>query len=1168
MKITVIAVSSPALYHLSNLRHEFERDLNQKIVWNLLRISPASIPLLFSRREEIVDSIKDSDFAVMDLMGTSPALLEVLEEGLKRCKGHRLIIGNLCREYTRLGSFSMSMMKKRTSSEKGDIHLSREEQLPKNADSSQAIRTMHRMRRIAMILGNIIPFGMSKDVKNAFRLTDYWQQGTEEDLRSFMRLILREYLGQSRIPKEKPSTIKYGIYLKHPLIGEVFESLPSYRKKHFTHRKAPSVALLFYGHRYPNDFSPVTRELFVQLEERYNVLPVAFSQNQDCDLDKLRSYLHNKDISPCAIINLMPFRLGAGPMGGDAKQAVDILKDCNAPYFKPLLVTRAERTEWENRASLDPGEFLISILLPELDGAIHTYPLGLPRREKTSQEGLDINVTEPIKERISMFCKRLDRFVTLRTKANCDKKIALICYNYPAGEGNLFSASFLDSFSSLSNILKHLHRKGYQVEELSEEELRRFFTSDGMCNDPAWASSSPSPYTYEEVPIRGLRSGNVFIGIQPVKKQNQTEEEIHDRNLPPSKEYQSFYLWIEHEFEADAVIHIGTHGTLEFLPGKEHALSSDCWPDKLIGTLPHFYYYYVGNPSEAMIAKRRSNAILISYLPPVFQESELYGPYSDLRQLISEYREALQVAPERCDDLLANMEELSRSLSFLKEGEVLRSSMIDEIEEELYEYETSLIPDGLHILGKPYTPEEAESFAERVLSFIGKEDTRYEEKKKTLLHYCLNNTELDSLTEALNASYLPVGIAGDILKEPDLLPSGRNLVQFNPLHVPTRTAFERGKIIAENILRSYFDEHGTYPETTAIILWGLETSKTQGETLGQILHYLGARLKQGNGTFDSRFELLPLEELDRPRIDVVIHICGFFRDMFPNLLENLNEVFRKLDELGEDPKYSFFAKNTEIRYREALEASLSPELARELARSRIFGPREGEYGTSLTQKVKEGSWEDSKDLGNCFADDLSYLYSSSQRGVPAKATLLSFYKGVELLSQVRNNVEYELTDLDHYYEFYGGLSKAVENVRGKQAEMYVADTVGNDVAVRDIKAALQRGIRLRLLNPRWIEGMMKHQYHGVQEIAKRFENVIGFASTTNSIDKRTFSDLQKQFVSDEHLRKRMQQSNRWAYIQVLNRLAEAKNRGLWTPTEEEWTTLQEVYLETETDMER
>ncbi|MDO4792596.1 MAG: cobaltochelatase subunit CobN [Filifactor alocis] len=1167
MKITVIAVSSPALYHLANLRREFEENLAQNIDLRLLHISPSCVPFFLSRKEEILSSIEGSDFVVMDLMGSSPLLLEVFEEGLKKCTGHRLIIGNLCREYTKLGSFSMSMMKKRKSPEKDDIRLPQEEKRRKN-DTSQAIKTMHRMRRIAMILGNIIPFGMAKDVKNTFRLIDYWQQGTEEDLRSFMRLILREYLGQRQVPKEKPSGIKYGIYLKHPLTGEVFESLSSYRKKHFARPKPLTVALLFYGHSYPNDFSPVTREVFARLEERYNVLPLAFSQNRDCDLDDLRSYLCDKEISLCAIVNLMPFRLGAGPMGGDAQRAVGILKDCNVPYFKPLIVTRADRTEWEERSSLDPGEFLISILLPELDGAIHTYPLGLSRRERIAEEeGLDISVTEPIKERISTFCRRLDRFVTLRTKADRDKKIALVCYNYPAGEGNLFSASFLDSFSSLANILKHLHKEGYQVKELSEEELRHFFTSDGMCNDPAWASSSPSPHTYEGVPIRGLLSGNVFIGIQPTKKQNQTGEEIHDRNLPPSKEYQSFYLWLEHEFQADAVIHVGTHGTLEFLPGKENAVSSDCWPDRLPGSLPHFYYYYIGNPSEAMIAKRRSNASLISYLPPVFRESELYGPYSDLKQLISEYREALQIAPERCNDLIADMEELSISLSFLKEGETLCSSMIDEIEEELYEYETSLIPDGLHILGEPYTREEAEAFAERVLSFLDKDDARYEEQKILLLHHCLNNRELQALTEALNAGYLPVGIAGDILKEPTLLPSGRNLVQFNPLHVPTRTAFERGKTIAENILRSYFDRHGAYPETTAVILWGLETSKTQGETLGQILYYLGARLKEGSSRFDNRFELLPPEELDRPRIDVVVHICGFFRDMFPNLLEDLNEVFRKLDELKEDPKNSSFAKNTERLYREKLEVGLSPELARELARSRIFGPREGEYGTSLTRRVKEGSWKDSEELGDFFADDLSYLYSSSRRAFPAKDILLSSYKGVELLSQVRNNVEYELTDLDHYYEFYGGLSKAVENSRGEQVDMYVADTVGGGIAVRDIKAALQRGIRLRLLNPQWIEGMMRHQYHGVQEIAKRFENVIGFASTTNSIDGRTFSDLQRRFVSDEDLRKRMQESNRWAYIQVLNRLAEAKNRGLWTPTDEEWTTLQEVYLETETGME-
>ena len=394
-------------------------------------------------------------------------------------------------------------------------------------------------------------------------------------------------------------------------------------------------------------------------------------------------------------------------------------------------------------------------------------------------------------------------------------------------------------------------------------------------------------------------------------------------------------------------------------------------------------------------------------------------------------------------------------------------------------------------------------------------------------------------------------------------------MQFDPRLVPTRTACERGMKAAQLSVEAYHEKTGTYPDTTALILWGLETSRSQGETIGQILYYLGIRLKTEKSSYDDRLEVIPTEELDRPRMDVVIHICGFFRDMYPNLIDNLNAMLRQILRLEEGPEKSYFTANTR-KMAEELQR-FHPEMeereAWDLASCRIFGPKEGEYGTRLTDVVRKGSWKDAAEIGSSFTEDLSYGYSFRRRGVKAEEVLAGQYDHVDFISQVRNNVEYELTDLDHYYEFYGGLARAVENKKGSKPVMLVADTTGEAVKVQDLKSSLERGIATRLLNPEWIQGMMRHDYHGVQQIAKRFENVMGFAASTDVVTGEIFSRMTRCYAGDEKLRKQMQQSNKWAYMKMMERLMEASNRGYFDVTEEELSQIREAYLEAEGEAE-
>lgn len=1126
MKITVVAVSAPALSELARFRREYAdcygADALRMVLFHAAEAGPGTV----CPDKRITEAVETADAVIVDLMGAPEAYQAAVGAALANCAGHRIVIGNGCREYIRLGAFSMETMKKKPAKKPEEVK-------EKAAPKKNAAKMMHTMRRMALMMGSVAPFGMMKDMKNVFRLIDYWQQAGREDMDSFMHLLLREYFGCRELPAPRPCSMRYGICLKDPVSGWCTDSVRAFRKKSRWRKGQKTVALLFYGHSYPNDFLPAARALYQRLSERFNVLPVAFSQNEDKDLQKLENYLCGQADPVAGVVNLMPFRLGAGPMGGDADGAVEILKKLNVPYFKPFCLTRMTGEEWEEGRAVNPGEFLISILLPELDGGIHTCPVGIAERTDCG-DGLTVTRIEPIEERVEALCVRLERFLDLRDKPAGEKKLALICYNYPPGEDNLFGGAFLDTFASVSRILGALRDAGYRTEALSPEELRERFCADGMCNQPRWSDPARTEVSWtfqgEDCPIRGIFLGNVFVGLQPARSEEDSESEsYHDRNREPDREYQAFYRWIEEGFSADAMVHVGTHGTLEFLPGRDSGMSGDCWPDRLLGTVPHFYYYYMGNPSEAMVAKRRSHGVLIGYRPPEFTESGLTKEHRELKEMIGEYRESLQSAPEKCADILKQMELLARASGL--SGEI-STRTLDELEERLYEYETSLIPGGLHIIGED-SPE-----------------------------------ELSGLLRALRGEYLPVGTAGDVFRYPDLLPGGQNLVQFDPRLVPTRTAYERGAEAARQTLERYHQEHGTYPDSTAVILWGLETSRTQGETIGQILCYLGVRMKKFEGSFDSRLEIIPTEELERPRVDVVIHICGFFRDMFPNLLENLNEILRRLALLPETDEESGFARNTRRNYRLLLEQGVSEREAKELSASRIFGPKEGEYGTRLTETVRKGAWEDAGELGGSFAEDLSYVYSATKQGAAAENLLSMNYDHVQMISQVRSQAEYELTDLDHYYEFYGGLARAVENVRGEKAAMYVADTAGEKIRTRDLKEALEKGIYTRLLNPAWIEGMMKHDYHGVQQIARRFENIMGFAATTDRVESRVFSDLEKCYVENEELFARMQKSNRWACVKMLERLMEAYNRGYWEASEEELSRVRHAYLETEGEIER
>jgi cobaltochelatase CobN len=907
--------------------------------------------------------------------------------------------------------------------------------------------------------------------------------------------------------------------------------------------------------------------------------------------------------------------------------------------------------EWKSSVQgSTASEVLISVMLPEFDGAIETFPIGAKGEPIINRKfEVTLNELEIIPERLERLAETAKKHINLSKKPASEKKIAIICYNYPPGEGNLFGGAFLDTFKSVENILSKLKASGYDNDALSAEALMGEFCAGKLVNSGRYSDECPEMIRYplkkykeyyETLPecalieetwgnpggsimtdekgeflIPALTCGNVLIGLQPSRGLHEEQDKLyHDKTLPPHHQYLAFYKYLRDEFKADAVIHVGTHGTLEFLKGKECSMSGDCYPDMLIGSMPHLYLYYCGNPSEAMIAKRRSHAQIISYQPPVFVPGRLYGDYAALNALLDDYHHALSLSPASARNVMENIRKAAVSLN-LPEN-------LEEIEAELYRMNMSLIPSGLHIIGKGYTDNEALEYTKGLLRYSRngvdslrllaarekgddieafeeagnfKKIQEYEEKAEAVFrayfehgkfpeenpeHYkatleygadiyekVVQNRELEALIHALSGGYTPAKQAGDIYRNPDVLPTGTNLFQFDQRLVPARTAFERGVRIAENTIKTYKSENGAYPDSAAVILWGLETSRTQGETFSQILGYLGVRLDKKSSLWEPKFEIIPIEELGRPRIDVTANICGFFRDMFPNLINNLDDILHLLFEADENDEQNYFKAHSKKIYERLLNEGYDEQEAKKLCVSRIFGPKEGEYGTGITTIIETKAWETEGQIGSQFLTSLKYVYNRSSHGEEIKGLYETNLKSVDIVSQIRDNQEYEITDLDHYFEFFGGLSKSVEMVRGKKAAMYITDTTGDRVITETVDKSINRGIRTRVLNPKWIDGMLSSKYHGTQKIAERFENVMGLSATTGSVEQWIYNDLQKVYVEDESMRKRLAENNPHAYMSILEQMMEYYKRGYWNATEEQLAEIKKAFLELEDRIE-
>jgi len=1254
--MTFVSVSDCGLQYISDViqsfidNKKFARIFNEQVKVNLFYVGESKD--YTEKFSEIKKCILSSDMVFFDLMGADGLMSNEIDKIAKQYTKGLVLLGygsEYLRSRTKIGSFSLGKMMKMMESKAKKIDTT-------NFDMEKMIKRMEK-------LGKFMPIGPLKDMRNMILLINYWANASYENIKSMILLLCRTYGKITCLPKHS-DLVDYSKYIIFdPVNLKGYETFNEFKGKSGLNENLNTIGILYYNFNYPNYIYDILSKIITKLRTKFNVIPLGILFGSD-KYEKINGLI-KQGMSLDIVWDFLPFRFGAGPMGGDEKAGIKLLKKFNCPVMHPFFLSKSKICDWENNLTgLSPAEVIVYIMLPELDGIVDSIPVaGLV--DKKNSKIKDLKKLQIIDDRLDKLIDRSCGYLSLKAKKNKEKKVAFIIYNYPPGEANVGAGAFLDTFKSIENITCKLKEEEYLCDRITQKELEELFMKKGIVNDSKWSVSNNFEILFtakrykkcnddrlsekminrisskwgdppgklmslnDSFLIPGIIRKNIFVGIQPARGLLDEEDKLyHDKKMPPHHQYLAFYRWIEHEFKADAIVHVGTHGTCEFLPGKENGLSKKCFPDFFIGKMPHLYLYYTGNPSEATIAKRRTHAALISYTSPPFKRSGTYGDYAKLEELISEHIETEHLMPSKKADIIKSIKKMALDLKLVKDTDF----SINNISKELIRLKTSLIPKGLHEFGKPFTDEETICFLSAILSYqrgsicsvrkiiadfinntkhyqktdrtnllktedqinrlyedllkdyyFGKKDIfnnflkkipgSYRKKLSKAFQFgekclsSLNKTdEIKGLLNGLDAKYIDARLGGDFIRDPEVFPTGFNIYQFDARLVPSDTAIKRGNKIAQSTLKYFMQQNSKYPESVSVVLWGLETSKTKGETIGQILHYLGVKLSSGLDVMEKKIEIIPLKELKRPRIDCVITICGFFRDMFPLLIDLLDEIYETVSTLDEPFEMNYVKKHSYDIYNK-LKDTTDDKTAFHLSFSRIFGPAQGEYGTNLTQMVESSNWKDELEFAKSYLSSQNHIYSRRLRGQSNQNVYEHNLKKVDIVSQVRSSPDYCFVDLDHYYEFFGGLAKAVESVKGLKPAMLITDSSTNDIITDDAKKAIEIGVRTRLFNPDYINEMLLHKVHGAQHIAKQVENLIGLAATTGEVDTWIFDKVKQTFIDDKTLYEKIKSNNRFSTSEIVKRLLEAYTRGYYLANKDDIKKLTETYLKLEGDIE-
>jgi magnesium chelatase subunit H len=660
----------------------------------------------------------------------------------------------------------------------------------------------------------------------------------------------------------------------------------------------------------------------------------------------------------------------------------------------------------------------------------------------------------------------------------------------------------------------------------------------------------------------GERFGNVFVGVQPAFGwEGDPMRLLFEGNFAPTHAFSAFYRWLREDFAADVVLHFGTHGALEFMPGKQVGLTDACWPERLIGDLPNVYLYASNNSSEGTLAKRRGGATLVSYLTPPIANAGLYKNLATLKSGLDRLR-SVDGGPEAADAGLRSMvQEQAAVLDLCAATPAWGTDIaaqVDAVRTKLLELEYTLIPLGLHIVGEGMSAQARRETvnAIRATAPEGYGDAEFDELERALGE----DTEIPGILRALDGRYVPPAPGGDLVRTPKVVPTGRNLYGFDPYKVPSAFAMLDGRKRAEQLLARHTADGNAFPETIAFVLWGTDNMKSEGTPIAQVLALMGAapRFDAVGRLVGAR--LIPLEQLGRPRIDVVCTLSGIFRDLLPLQVRLLAEAALLASQADEPLTMNFIRKHT-LEHQAALGGDL------ESAALRVFSNNDGAYGSNVNLLVETGRWQDEDELADQFVRRKCYAYGAKP-GVKAMPALMQrALGGATVAFQNLDSVELGATDIDQYVESLGGMTRVITKARGAAVPVYLGDHTGAEGKVRTLSEQVALETRTRMLNPKWFEAQLAQGYEGARNIAGRVTTTLGWSATAGNVPGWVYDGITETFVLDAAMRERLAKANPGAAAGMTQRLMEAHDRGYWKPSAEMLAALQEASEELEDRLE-
>ncbi|GAB4146623.1 MAG: magnesium chelatase subunit H [Cyanobacteria bacterium J069] len=1198
----------------------------------------------------------------------------------------------------KLGSFSMAQLGQ-SKSVIGEFMKKRRQKQGAGFEDAM-LKLLNTLPKVLKYL----PMDKAQDARNFMLSFQYWLGGSSENLENFLLMLIDRYCDVQAL---KSATLQYrdpvtypdmGIW--HPLAPQMFEDLKEYLNWHTSRRDigadmkdplAPTVGLVLQRTHLVTGDDAHYVAMVQELESMGARVIAVFAGGLDF-AKPVDVYFYDplsKQPIVDVVVSLTGFALVGGPARQDHPKAIESLKRLNRPYMVALPLVFQTTEEWQDSdLGLHPIQVALQIAIPELDGAIE--PIILSGRDGATGKAI------ALQDRIEAIAQRAMKWGTLRRKPRLQKRVAITVFSFPPDKGNVGTAAYLDVFGSIYEVMKALKTNGYEVEDLPEsaEALMQAVIHDAQAQYASpelniahrmsveeYERLTPYSTRLEEnwgpppghlntdgqnLLVFGKTFGNVFIGVQPTfGYEGDPMRLLFSRSASPHHGFAAYYTYLEKIWKADAVLHFGTHGSLEFMPGKQMGMSNECYPDSLIGTIPNLYYYAANNPSEATIAKRRGYAETISYLTPPAENAGLYKGLKELSELIASYQtlkdsgrgvSIVNAVVEKCRQVNLDKDIALPETDASELSAEDRDTLIGKVYIKLMEIESRLLPCGLHVIGKPPTAEEAiatlvniasldrpedgiKSLQRIIAESIGRDmDEVYKGSDRGVLEdvqllyditqavrkavaamvqeqidadgrvslvtklnffnlgkkepwiealaaagypkvnaddikplfeyleFCLKqivaDNELGALLQALEGEYVLPGPGGDPIRNPDVLPTGKNIHALDPQSIPTLAAVQSAQIVVDRLLERQKADTGAYPETIAFVLWGTDNIKTYGESLAQVMLLVGVRPVPDALGRVNKLELIPLEELGRPRIDVVVNCSGVFRDLFINQMNLLDRAIKMAAEADEPIEMNYVRKHAIEQAKE-----LGVELRQ--AATRVFSNASGSYSSNVNLAVENSTWESEAELQDMYLSRKGFSFNSDNPGVmdDSRQVFETALKTVDVTFQNLDSSEISLTDVSHYFD--SDPTKVVSRLRkdGKQPTAFIADTTTANAQVRTLSETVRLDARTKLLNPKWYEGMLSHGYEGVRELSKRLVNTMGWSATAGAVDNWVYEDVNTTFIEDEEMQKRLLNLNPNSFRKIVSTLLEVNGRGYWETSEENLERLRQLYQEVEDRIE-